>query len=192
MLANETYGKISNPRHREYVHDIDIVGRQLTQLADDLIDWTDIETGQLRFKEEYISPGELAGEVIALVRPHAQKAGVAIRSTQINLSARVLADRRAIRKVILHLVSNCVRFTPLGGRVDVSMSVRKDGSLAIILEDTGIGIGREDLDRVMQPFGFAAERFRHVQANEGTGMGLPVSKALVERHGGTLELNSRI
>ena len=102
----------------------------------------------------------------------------------------LLADERAVKQVLLNLLSNAVKFTPAGGRVSIGAELRGDGSLAICVNDTGIGIAREDIPRALAPFSQVDSAL--TRRYEGTGLGLPLVKSLIELHGGNLELESEV
>jgi signal transduction histidine kinase len=101
---------------------------------------------------------------------------------------RLVADERAVKQILLNLLSNAVKFTPEGGRVAVGAEMRSDGSLAVSVDDTGIGIAPENIPRALAPFSQVDSSL--TRRYEGTGLGLPLVKSLIELHGGTLQLES--
>jgi signal transduction histidine kinase len=123
------------------------------------------------------------------VRPRAQKAFVAL-AVEAPPGIRLRADELRLRQILLNLVTNAVKFTPAQGRVSVRAQQRRDGSFAIEVADTGIGMRPEDVKVAMTPFA-QVDNFM-TRRQEGTGLGLPIVKALAELHGGTLRIDSRL
>jgi signal transduction histidine kinase len=115
-------------------------------------------------------------------------AGVVLGIDVPEVLPRLLADRRKIRQVLLNLVSNAIKFTPPGGEVTISAKLERKGGMTLVVADTGIGIAREDIARALTPFGQVESSL--ARRYEGTGLGLPLTRALVERHGGEMVLES--
>jgi len=188
MLA-EMLGPLGTAQYKGYAADIHESGRHLLNVINDLLDMSKIEAGKLALDESSIT---LAGIVRSCMRVVQERADAA----QLRLAVRVpddlprlLADERLLKQILLNLLSNAVKFTPAGGEVSISAALEADGQLALAVADTGIGIAPEDTARALEPFGQIDSSLS--RRYQGTGLGLPLTKALVELHGGTLALESR-
>lgn len=189
MMRMEIKGPLGDDSYSGYAHDIHQSGEHLLTLLNDLLDLSKIEAGMLSLSPGECDLGETVGSVLRLLEPRALTAGVSLGFANSVEGECGLFDERAIRQLALNLVSNAVKYTPDGGQVNVTVSADGADGFLFEVQDTGIGISTEDQDRVFRPFEQAErDRFVHV---EGTGLGLPICKALVEAHGGRIELNSQ-
>ncbi|MEO3433209.1 HAMP domain-containing sensor histidine kinase [Inquilinus sp. CAU 1745] len=188
ILKDEMFGKIGAERYAEYASDIHQSGAHLLSLINDLLDLAKVEAGKLELVEEVVAVAHLMAETVRLVRDKADKGGVAITVEREPSIERIFADRRALRQVLLNLLSNAVKFTPRGGAVSISARYDNAGGIAVAVRDTGIGIAPEDIQTALTPFGQIESGWS--RRYEGTGLGLPLAKSLVEMHGGTLEIAS--
>jgi signal transduction histidine kinase len=188
MIKVEMFGPVSE-RYRGYAADIFNSGSHLLELINEILDLSKLEAGQFELSEEEI---DLTGTVVAclhLVGAQAQKSKIQI-STALGPEVRLIrGDDRRMRQILINLLSNAVKFTPEGGKVRVS-SFLKNGGLAIEVSDTGIGIAAEDIPKVMASFGQIESKIS--RKHEGSGLGLPLAKHLVELHGGTLTIESQV
>jgi signal transduction histidine kinase len=174
----------------EYAADIHASGLHLLHIINDVLDMAKIEAGHAVLDEELF---DLRGEVEAALRMVATRAeigGLKVRSTLEAGLPAIRADRRMIKQILVNLLSNAVKFTPRGGEVAVSARTEIDGSVAIGVSDTGIGIAAEDIERVLQPFAQVDSGL--ARRYEGTGLGLPICKALAELHGASLTIASTL
>ncbi|WP_158044185.1 ATP-binding protein [Skermanella pratensis] len=188
MMAEEMHGPLGDPTYVEYASDVLFAGRHLLDIINDLLDMAKIEAGQVTLNEETVSAKRLLGDVERLLRERASKARLKLTVAPAPDDVAVVADRRLLRQVLLNLVGNAVKFTDAGGEVTLAVHVLADGQICFTTSDTGIGISARDLPVALSPFGRVGS---HLQANtEGTGLGLPVAKALIELHGGMLHLNT--
>ncbi len=176
-----------NAKYREYGGDISQSGRHLQNIINDILDFSKVESGHLELRDELVSIGETTEECRRIIAAMAEAADV---SLSINVSEPlplIHSDRVRFRQILLNLMSNAVKFTPAGGHVRVSAAIEA-GRAVIAVEDTGIGMKPEDIPIALEPFrqidGPFSRRF------DGTGLGLPLAKALVELHGGHLDIQS--
>jgi signal transduction histidine kinase len=186
------YFGVLNERQTEYLHDIHTSGNHLLMLISDLLDVSKIEAGKLELHREPLDVAEEIKACLRLIRPKADEGRVSVVA---NLPAELphyIADRRAVKQVLLNLLSNAVKFTLPGGQVTVDAAADLDGDLKISVSDTGIGIAPQDLPKIVLPFGTLARNASLSRPREGTGLGLPLSKSLVEMHGGRLEIVSEL
>jgi signal transduction histidine kinase len=187
MLVTETFGPLGNPRYSEYAGDIRASGAHLLSLINDILDLSRLDAGQADLKDDDIDIPVLIEQTVRMVRGQADAARLKL-AVKIEPGLPCLrADNRRIRQVLLNLLSNAIKFTPANGRVEISAARTGDG-LAIVVADTGIGIARNDISRALSRFGQIDSSLS--RKYEGAGLGLPLSKQLVELHGGRLVLDS--
>jgi len=190
IMIAEMYGPMGDPRYKEYAQDIHNSGQHLLALINDILDMSKIEAGKMNLKFEPMSLEDVTEDAIRLVRNRADAAGLEL-AIDFPFLPEIEADYRAVKQVLLNLLSNAVKFTPRGGRVTVRAEVRTDalGERArVSVQDTGIGISKADLARLAQPF--EQVESQHSKTTQGTGLGLALTKALIEMHDGALELES--
>ena len=185
VIAQRTFGDQS-PRYAEYIQDIESSGRHLLSIIEDLLDMSRIELGQLQLREETVEPEELAQSVTRFVTHRANQRRIDVRCEGFDALPPVVADPNAMRQMLINLLVNAVKFSPTGGTVVLRGAVDADG-IALSVEDNGPGIAAEDVERVFEPF-WQSEAYRRT-AREGVGLGLAITKRLVEAHGGSIALN---
>ena len=190
LIKNELLGPLGNPRYRDYAGDIHESGTHLLQVITDILDISKVEAGKLELHEEAVDIGDLIGNSVHLIAERAKEAGLSVAvKTESGLRA-IYADERLIKQCLINLLSNAVKFTPEGGYIIVRALNGQDGTMVISVADTGIGIEKAEIPRVLAPFGQADGSLS--RKYEGTGLGLPLVKSFVELHGGSLDIQSGI
>jgi signal transduction histidine kinase len=187
LMEEETFGPLGSPRYREYTGLVQKAGRHLLDLINDILDMSKIEAGKLELHRERIDIRLLVSECSMLMRERAKQAGIALQEEVPSEALQVDADHRAIKQILLNLLSNAIKFTPAGGRV-VTRAVQAGRSVAISVEDTGVGIPADQLYRLGNPF--VQLRNSAGSTHEGTGLGLALVRSLAEMHGGQLRIES--
>jgi len=185
VMRNEMLGPLP-PRYAEYASDINRSGQHLLDLINDVLSMARIESGKIELEFVAADPSQLVNEAIKTIKPKADEAGLQFRINTPELPP-VRADKRAIKQVLLNLLSNAIKFNSSDGFITVETRLEGNG-VAIWIHDTGVGIEDDDIPRVMKPFEKAGTAGH--QNNGGMGLGLPVSIALVELHGGKLVIES--
>jgi signal transduction histidine kinase len=183
-------GPIDNPHYRSYVADIHFSSTHLLNLINEILDVTKAEAGKLEVQEQVFDLRDVIEAVVRISGPPIDKAEVTVT---IDLPAdlpRLRADEGKTRQVFFNLISNAVKFTPPSGRIDISGRFDGEAGLSITVADTGIGIAPEDLSRVLEPFVQVDSSFS--RRHQGTGLGLPAVKGIMELHHGTIELQSTV
>ena len=189
VLEKEAFGPESDPRYGEYLKDIKSSGTHLLDIITDLLDMSKIETGNIQPREQDVDVREVIGSCVRLVEERASVGGVrVVAEARDEQYPRLWADKRMVKQVLINLLSNAVKFTPAGGEVKITPEWSLEGGYLFEVSDTGIGIAKEDIPK-------AFTRFAQVQGDirrkyEGSGLGLPLSKSLVELHGGWIEMRS--
>lgn len=188
-IEAEIHGPIQSPQYAEYVGIIKSSGIFLLDLINDILDLSKIDAGALELNCDEVDVTALLWSCIDLTSHRAMESGVTlepIKSDQANTF--IQADARRLKQVILNLLTNAIKFTPSGGRVSTDLVIDEEQCLCIRISDTGVGIAPENMEKVLSEYGQALHGLDHVV--EGTGLGLPITKKLVELHGGTLKLDS--
>ncbi|HPA40252.1 MAG TPA: ATP-binding protein, partial [Phenylobacterium sp.] len=191
IMVQEMFGPLGDARYKGYSQDILSSGQHLLALINDILDMSKIEAGKMNLKFEPLSLEDVTEDAVRLVRNRAETAGLALTIDFPPHLPEIEADYRAIKQVLLNLLSNAIKFTPRGGRVTVRAEGRHDPlgeRLRISVQDTGIGIAQDDLARLAQPFEQVENQ--HSKTTQGTGLGLALTKSLVEMHGGSLDMQS--
>ncbi|MGI9405382.1 MAG: sensor histidine kinase [Hyphomicrobiaceae bacterium] len=194
MMHSEQLGPVGNERYREYIGDILDSARHALSLINDLLDTSRVRAGHLDVTHEELEVPELLERTIALMQPQAQKAAVVIVPGFPDTMRTIHADARAMRQILLNVLSNAIKFTGRGGRVFVTASRDAAGNTTIGVRDTGVGMTEDQLDRAMMPWEqvskTADERKSGAGELAGSGLGLPLVRALTEAQGGALAIRS--
>jgi PAS domain S-box-containing protein len=190
VMMEERLGPIGNDRYREYLKDIHTSGEHLISLINDLLDLSKIEAGKLDLVFSSVDLNEIASQSMALMQPQANRERIIIRTALSNNLPPVVADARSIRQIVLNLLSNSIRFTPPGGQVIVSTTLTDDGEVHLRVRDTGIGMSETDIQTALEPFRQITTSGRGKAG--GTGLGLPLTKALVEANRASFAIKSTV
>ena len=190
IMMNEMFGPLGDQRYKGYSLDIHNSGQHLLALINDILDMSKIEAGKMALKFEPLHLEDVTEDAVRLVRNRAEAAGLKLEVDFPPLP-EIEADYRAVKQVLLNLLSNAIKFTPRQGRVTVRAEIRRDPlgeRVKVSVTDTGIGIAAEDLARLARPF--EQVESQHSKTTQGTGLGLALTKSLVEMHDGALEMVS--
>jgi len=186
IMSSEMFGPLGHPRYREYAADILNSGQHLLSLINDILDMSKIEAGKLNLRLEPVAIDEVVEDTLRLIRQRADKAGLKIR-VHLPQLPDITADFRALKQILLNLLTNAVKFTPHGGTITIS-AVATESNVHLSVADTGIGIAQKDLERLARPFEQIENQFS--KTREGTGLGLALTKSLIEMHHGRFEIDS--
>jgi cell cycle sensor histidine kinase DivJ len=189
MLGAGVCGPLADGRQSEYVGLIHQSGTHLLQVVNDILDMSKIETGTFDVSPEPFDLAELMNGIASMMAHQADEAGIALALIPAADLPELVADRRACRQILINLLSNALKFTDRGGRV--GFGARREGAeVALFVRDTGIGISEADLARLGTPFVQADSGYD--RRHQGTGLGLSVVKGLVDLHGGSMRIESRL
>lgn len=190
MMKHEIFGPLEPANYRTYVDDIHESGMHLLELINDILDMSKAEAGMTDLQESAVNAAEIIHSSARMMTRRAYNAGLTVECVVADNLPLLLADERRIRQIILNLLSNAVKFTDDGGKVTISARIDDKGDFLIQVRDSGIGMSPEDLERVMDPFVQADTRLS--RKYEGSGLGLPLTKALIVAHGGQLIMESAL
>lgn len=188
LMVDERFGPIANDRYRDYLRDINRSGNHVLDLVNDLLDISKIEAGQQEMANEAVSLNDTLAETVAMMQPQANRERVIIRSSFASKLPDVVADLRSVRQIALNILSNAVRYTQAGGQVIVSTAYEPSGDIVMRVRDTGIGMTQAEIEQALKPFKQINSLKR--PRGDGTGLGLPLTKAMVEANRARFTINS--
>ena len=188
VIMAERFGPIGNERYREYVKDIHGAGTHLVSMLNDLLDLSKIETGQIELTFANVNLNDLTQQCVGIMQQQANRARIIIRTSLTPGLARVVADERSLRQIVLNLLSNAIRFTGPGGQVIVSTVFTDSREAVLRVRDTGAGMNEKDIQTALEPFQQTATSGSW--GSGGTGFGLPLTKALAEANRANFSIKS--
>jgi signal transduction histidine kinase len=189
IIAHELFGPLGNEKYLDYMKDIHQSSLHLLSIINDVLDMSKIEAGKLELSKEPLNIRHLIGEVIRMMRERADSRGIGLVTKLSGEEVEIWADERAMKQIFLNLLSNAIKFSRDGGEVCIRVISDEPGLAVVEFEDHGIGMNEEELERALQPFGQAKPSTTRNYG--GTGLGLPITKGLIEAHGGKLAIESR-
>jgi PAS domain S-box-containing protein len=188
VMLQEVFGPLGSDRYRDYAGDIRQSGGHLLGVINDLLDYSKLEAGHLELHLERVDLSACIEKCLRIMRERAEAENVTLVSEKNAPSVAIEADERKLMQILFNLVGNAIKFTPSGGLVTVKVENFPD-AVEVSVTDTGIGMTKSEIDVALSPFGQVDSAMNRRHA--GTGLGLPLSKALAEQHGGTLAINSK-
>ena len=188
MMVTKTFGELGNDIYESYAQNIHTSGVHLTSLINDILDISKIEAGKADLSFGEVDVVEVVESCLSLLHPMADEKNIQISAENAPDLQSIPADAQRVRQIILNLLSNAIKFTPEGGSVRIFTSLHPEAGVVVTTTDTGIGINSQNIARILQPFEQIESAFARSQS--GSGLGLPVSKAFVELHGGELDITS--
>ena len=190
IMKMQMFGPMGHRQYAAYADDIHLSGKHLLSIINDILDLSKIEAGRFQLHIDDVDLEETFQDCARLVRERAENAGLRVTRAIDPATPHLLADKRAVKQIIINLLSNAIKFTPQGGEVIMTAKPTAGGWVALSIADTGIGIPPEQLDNALSAFGQVDNPFTRTQ--EGTGLGLPIVKSLVELHGGQFQIESAV
>lgn len=189
LLGSLSFGDLTE-KQREYVGDISSAANHLLKIINDILDISKVESGKAKLQEEEVDVAELIRSCIKLIENKAEQSDVDVRVMPLSEPYRLYVDERKLKQVLINLLSNAVKFTPSGGGLEVEAAPNADGGFTLSVSDNGIGMRSQDIAIALAPFGQVASGLN--RKYEGTGLGLPLARSLVEAHGGHLTIKSHL
>jgi two-component system, cell cycle sensor histidine kinase PleC len=188
IIAHEVFGRVGSPQYRDYARDIHTSGAHLLSLINDLLDIAKIEAGRMELSPNPLDAPALLEATLKLVSAKAEEKRQTLVIRVDPACPPLHADERALKQILINLVSNAVKYTPVGGHIEVTAERARDGSFQLMVRDDGPGIPREKLGLIFVPFAQVDNHYDR-QAG-GTGLGLALVKGLAELHGGRVWIES--
>lgn len=190
IIMSQTFGPVGNERYRNYAEDINSSGSHLLELINEILDYAKLESGRDSLFEEDFAIGEVVETVSRMFVNNAEQADVKLSILVPDDLPDIHADKRKLRQILINLLSNAIKFTKREGQVTLTIWHRPESGFVFQVIDTGIGIALGDIPKALGVFGQVDNAFS--RSREGTGLGLPLTKALCEMHGGSLDLQSQV
>jgi signal transduction histidine kinase len=189
VISNELFGPIANEKYLEYIKDINTSSLHLLSIINDVLDMSKIEAGKVELSKEIVQIENVIGEVMRMVHERARARDIELTAQLSEQRVEIWADERSMKQIFLNLLSNAIKFSKDGGQIYLRVVTDQPDVAVLEIEDHGIGMSDEEQERALQPFGQAKPVTTRNYG--GTGLGLPITKGLVEAHGGTLTIDSR-
>ncbi len=190
VMKSELFGPHASPAYRDYANDIHSSGQHLLMLINEILDLSRVEAGRYDLKEEAVSLPGIVEECRHLLALRAKNKSIEIIEKIDAKLPRIWADERALRQITLNILSNAIKFTPQGGKVTLEVGYNEGKGQYLSIRDTGPGIPEAEIPVVLSSFGRGSMAQKN--AEEGTGLGLPIVRGLVELHGGEFSLKSKV
>jgi two-component system cell cycle sensor histidine kinase PleC len=190
IIHQELLGPIGTPRYLDYIADIHLSGNHLLEVINDILDLSKVESGHFELLEKTVDIERVVASALRLLGDRTAKDDLSVRIRMPEPHPLVRADERAMKQILLNLLSNSVKFTPTGGVIEVAVELADNGDLLVIVADNGVGFDLADLPRALAPFGQIDSSL--TRRYQGTGLGLPLVNSLTQLHGGRLEIDSKL
>lgn len=188
IMESGLFGPLGSEKYSEYLRDIRESGEYLLDVINDVLDMAKIEAGRFRLTREEIDIDKVVLDAMRVITPRAEEKSIALRA-EAACGVTVEVDRRALKQILLNLLSNAVKFTPAGGRVTIRTRA-VGGAMNLYIEDTGIGIPKNAIEKLGRPFEQVENQFS--KSHKGSGLGLAIAKSLAELHGGSMKIRSTV
>lgn len=187
VIMEERFGPVGNDRYKDYLKDIHASGTHVMSLVNDLLDLSRIEAGKAELNFVAVDANRIVQECVALMQPQALRERVIVRVSLAPNLPKLVADERSLKQIVLNLLSNAVKFNEPGGQVILSTALTDAGNAVIRVKDTGIGMDDEEIQMALEPF----RQLATARQSSGTGLGLPLTRALVEANRASFTIRSR-
>ncbi len=187
VIMEERFGPVVNERYKEYLQDIHTSGSHVMSLVNDLLDLSKIEAGKLDLNFGAVDANRIVAECVSLIQPQAARERIVVRQSLAPRLPNIVADERALRQIVLNLLSNAVKFNEPGGQVIVSTALTDAGHAVVRIRDTGIGMSESEIETALEPF----RQIANSRGTRGTGLGLPLTKALIDANRASFSIKSK-
>lgn len=190
IWMDECFGPIRNSKYMEYAKDINYASTHLLEIISDILDLSKIGAQEVELDLQEVELAEVVESCVSMLKDNSKSGGVELNYSISPNTPVLRADRRYLKQIIINIAGNAIKYTKPGGQVNIDFNLTEGKSTLLTISDTGVGIPQKYLGVVMEPFGQA--RVRSDIAHEGTGLGLPLAKQMVEQHGGWFEIDSEV
>ncbi len=193
LMLKGTFGKVENEKYEEYLGDIHMSAELLLGIINEVLDMSKIEAGRIELVDEIFDVRDMIVSVTRMLTSRVFASNIEIVKDIEDDIPLINADYRLVRQVLINLISNAIKFSTQGSKIIVSTKMLKNGDMRISISDEGIGIAKDKIKIVLEPFGQVTDKSEgRVASHQGTGLGLPLAKAMVELHGGVFNVSSEI
>lgn len=189
MMIKKTFGALGHNKYDEYLDDIHMSAKHLLEIINEVLDMSKIEAGKVELDEQEIDMAGLIDSVVRIMANRAFNSGLEIKEQVANGLPALYADPRLVRQILINLITNAIKYSHKSGVIEVNALLNNEGLMQLIVRDFGVGIPKDRIKEAMQPFGQIHDPTRS-NTQQGTGLGLPLTKAMTELHGGRLYLES--
>jgi len=189
MILKETFGPLGNEKYNEYIGDVHTSAGHLLEIINEVLDMSKIESGHVQVDEDEVDTIELLNSVIRMMASRIFDKDIKLHEDIDKNLPDIFVDQRLMRQILINLITNAVKFSEKDQNIWLSAKVLKNGVLEIVVKDEGIGIPKDKLKRAMEPFGQITDKAENT-GQQGTGLGLPLAKAMIELHQGAIILQS--
>lgn len=190
LMAKETFGALGNKKYIEYMNDIHFSARHLLEIINEVLDMSKIEAGRVELDESDIDVADVIESVVRIMTSRAFSSNIELKVEVEQGLPKLFADVRLVRQILINLLGNAVKFSHAGGIINIKAFLLPDEDMRIVVQDFGIGIPKEKIREAMEPFGQIQDVAHAAQGQQGTGLGLPLARAMTELHGGVLHVES--
>lgn len=189
MMMKETFGALGHDKYREYMGDVHLSARHLLEIINEVLDMSKIEAGRVELDEQDVDIEHLVNSVVRITSTRSYSSDLIIKSVIPEDVPKLYADPRLLRQILINLTTNAIKYSENGGTITLEVAPQENGAMEIIVADEGVGIPADRIQEAMEPFGQVSDPTK-ATAYQGTGLGLPLAKAMVELHGGQFRLRS--
>lgn len=189
MIVSHIYGELGHPKYDEYLGDIHLSAKHLLEIINEVLDMSKIEAGRVDLEEQDVDIAGLIDSVSRIMDARIVSSGIRIVRDVPDDLPYLHADPRLVRQILINLITNAVKYSENDAVITASAHIAPDGDMVVVIADTGVGIPRDRIAEAMEPFGQLNDP-RISTKYQGTGLGLPLAKAMAELHGGTLSVES--
>lgn len=190
MMMNETFGPLGNDKYVEYLGDVHGSARHLLEIINEVLDMSKIESGKIDLDEGEMDIRDILISVTRMMASRAFSSDLVMNVDVAENFPNFMGDQKLIRQICINLITNAVKFSPKGGTINISAVELDDGRLQITISDEGPGIPKEKIKHALEPFGQVSDARNEEAQQQGTGLGLPLAKAMIEMHEGTMRIES--
>lgn len=191
MMMKETFGPLGNDRYTDYIGDVHVSARHLLEIINEVLDMSKIEAGRVELDEDYFDIGDMIRSVVRMIDSRVFSANLSIRDNIEEKLPPLYGDPRLVRQVLINILGNAIKFSPAGSAIDIAAKKNDIGGLDVVITDYGKGIPKDRIDDALEPFGQINKNAEQAEI-QGTGLGLPLAKAMMELHSGELFLESDV
>ncbi len=190
MMVNESFGPLANKKYHEYLNDVFMSATHLLEIINEVLDMSKIESGKIELDERKIDLNTLLQTLTRIMSSRTLKSDISIEEIYQEDLPKIYADPRLLRQIFINLITNSIKYSVDGGVITLQTRLSEKGEIEVVVADHGMGIPSDRIKDAMEPFGQIHDPSTHSEIYQGTGLGLPLAKAMVEMHGGVFALQS--